>query len=73
MPRRRDVAEVPPPPVFWQKSLQADENKGSASEKERQEKPRVRNSVIRLDLWVVDDGKGVRILKTRFLERERRD
>src|SRR6266404_7755429 len=68
-----DVAEVYPPPVFWQKSLQADENKGSESEKERQEKPRVRNTLIRRGLWVVEDGKDVRLLKTHMLEGERMD
>jgi len=59
--------------VFWEKSLQADENKERESEKERQEKPRVRNSVIRRDLWVAEDGKGVRLLKTHMLEEERMD
>jgi len=29
-----------PPPVFWQKSLQAHENKGSECEKESKEKQR---------------------------------
>ena len=48
----------PHPPVFWQKSLQADENKGSESEKERQEKPRVRKSLIPRDLRIVTPRKN---------------
>ena len=48
---------IPHPPVFCEKRLQADENKGSESEKERQEKPRVRNGLIRLDLRLVDTAQ----------------
>ena len=70
---RGDVAEVPPPPVFWQKSPQADENKGSEDEKEKQEKPRVRNGLIRLDLRFVTRRKNQKAAKTRLLEDQRRD
>jgi len=59
--------------VFWQKSLQADENKGSEDEKERQEKPRVRNGLIRLDLRFVTRRKNQKAAKTRLLEDQRRD
>jgi hypothetical protein len=44
--------------VFWQKRLQADENKGSEREKERQEKTRGGNGVILRGLRVVSDRKN---------------
>ena len=36
----REVAEVPPTPLFGNKRLQVAENKGSEGEKERQERTR---------------------------------
>jgi hypothetical protein len=44
--------------VFWQKRLQADENKGSEGEKERQEKARGGNGVILRGLRVVSARKN---------------
>ena len=67
------IVMIRPPPVFCQKSPQADENKGSEDEKERQEKPRVRNGLIRLDLRFVTRRKNQKAAKTRLLEDQRRD
>jgi hypothetical protein len=59
--------------VFWQKNLQADENKGGEREKERQEKPRVRNGLKRLDLRFATRRKNQKAAKTRLLESQRKD
>src|SRR5258705_9414986 len=64
--RSRRCRRGTPPPMFWQKSLQPDENKGSESEKERQEKPRVRKSLIPRDLQHRDTAQTLESCENTF-------
>ncbi len=54
----RGRVEIPPPPVFWEKSAEVIENKGSRGEKERKERSRVRKRKKAKEIEEVQEIEG---------------
>ena len=54
----RGCAEIPPPRVFWEKSAEVIENKGSRGEKERKERSRVRKRKKAKEIEKVKEVEG---------------